>query len=345
MALPVATAPPAGAFPDEFDSCSFDGLQFFFSGGGLAWYGAGYDYRDNWLDGAAQWSNVRTRTGGAPYTSGLGNRDVVYRTDLGQSSSGGDIHGRADCYAGDVAFWLDNQPSEAQATRIAAHEAGHGHGFEHTGRWDGVGLPPVMATCLNYMSTKKTLGSDDHSYGVHKKEPTVTPNASFENGTSYWYTASAAISAGSGGGAPGEGDRYISVLAEGSQPHSVYATARHWDQHDQAATFRARANYKDGDAAVSGTITIALRAKRVGAGSSPGCSYINNWDLNEVDDTSWGMQTVKSTTVSVGDNWQFNSSFPAWTAPTGWEGADVRVQVYKNTNGRLYLDMVRAYQV
>lgn len=34
----------------------------------------------------------------------------------------------------------------------------------------------------------------------------------------------------------------------------------------------------------------------------------------------------------------------AWTPPSNWQGADVRVRLYQQTTGQIWVDNVRAYR-
>jgi len=339
----AAHAPAAGAYPNpHHEGCGIAQLDFEFRGGN--WAG----WSQDWLDGAARWDGVSAATGGAFTSSGQGISHDTWRMDLG----GGTL-GRRSCLGGGAGlmdFFLDAQVAVGHDTRrVASHEAGHGHSLFHSGRLDSVGAAdtlgggaaPAMATCIAIAGLPEALSSDDFAHLAERYTNTVHANASFENGSFFWRVSNGTLTPRANGGS--DGPRYVQFDAT-AQGAFISQTIRHEDP----ASYKVRANYRDRAVATTGTITVEIATRQTTFPNNAMCGddndpWINSWGLNNPD-TIGAFEVRHTRTYNVGDNWAFNNDFPLWTAPDAWKAADIRIRVYKNTNGFVDIDNFRAYE-
>lgn len=232
---------------------------------------------------------------------------------------------------------------------VASHEVGHIHGLRHTGNFESWGFdnPSIMSTCLSDGTPLSLKPSQDDVANLMSAwaPHSLIANQSFENGTQFWRSEFANLEYRTQGGTDGPGSLKItrtSSTTMGRIYQRQRVSQRYW--------LRARANYKDADTRVSGTMRLRLTARPVGfEGEKSGtCEYKQfTPGLNRnKPDTSVGTFTfnkIVESIIPVGDNWNYSDSDRVYI-PADWAATDVEVAAYKDTlNGPLYLDNVRAW--
>lgn len=329
----LGNAPEAGAYPILNNVCHFPTLLFVYSGGNWS-----TEQRNRWDAGAAQWNGVRDQHGGSWWLSGTGNYHNVYRVDLPYA-----MQGYTECdITGSLYFQLDTAVSGEMINDVAGHEAGHGHGLQHTG--DDDTLPshpsaPLMATCVG--TRDRALLGDSTGAIAERMSNTVHPNASFENALYFWNTSGGSLSLYGESASEGFLSAQFEATAAGQ---SIYNDVRN---ATSPTSYRTRVNYKDNNNAASGTLTMQLQARPVAYPTSgpSECGFVNGWDFNSawLNNGSTYFNVGPSTQVAVGDDWSYNGVNSAWTDATGWQGVDLRLRIYKNTPTPLFVDYARAY--
>lgn len=325
----------ATAYPILDNMCHFTSLQMMYSGPNWS-----SDYVDAWDTGAARWNGVKDPYGNPWWFSGTGNYHPVYRSDLPNG-----LQGQTTCYPdGSLYFDLDSGLSLSLVSAVAAHEAGHAHGLQHSGAFDAHGpgeSAPVMSTCTT--RNRNVLTSDSVAAEAERESNTLHANASFENGLYYWSTESGG-SLSLYGASASEGT-YSARFDVSSVGVSTFQTVRN------AAippSYRSRVNYKDANSNAGGTITIQLEARPVAYAynGNPDCGWVNGWDWNSASLNNGPnfFQVGPSTQVSVNDGWSYNGSTSPWNDASSWQAVDVRLRIYKNTSTPLYFDYARAYR-
>jgi len=330
----------AVAFPNRHKSplCDDNSLGFIFAGSNWG------SYKSDWVAGAQLWNSLRDANndpGTAWYFHGIGNEYSTTRLELG-----GTLRGHTTCDLGDMWFQLDDDVLPGNETKtVAAHEAGHGQGMEHSDAY-ALGGTPIMASCVGATDFAE-LRKDDYAYAAEELGVTLTANSSFESGTKFWSAYQSSLTPVYDSSGP-EGDVYARMDATGPGAFA-YQSVRYVDPSGANSNgfINARVNYKDANASVSGTLTLQLQARRLDYPSGSNCEHIPNLDLNAHPTFPNGPAYVDvgySRTVSVSDGWNYADLPSSWTGAASWEGVDLRLKVYKNTNGPIFLDHTRAYQ-
>ncbi len=334
LALLVAClAPAASAFPRPQNNCIDDTVTFYFSddGPGGAW--------STWQENAARagildWNAVLDWDGGKVVdslyeVSGPGGGAVEVKLD---DSPGGspDSLGHAECTwpGASISMNPDFLLSSASMEHWTRHEMGHLLGQEHTGLTDAFeGGVETMATCHSVNSTAPSLSQDGYGGIVHKlgdlDPDTIHANAGFEQGTSwwgsegvsYWYTTTSN---------PEDGSASL-------QWQPAYDRGGIYQSMNYAAaggtTIDARTNHrKIYSSATYGYVILEIWVRQVTYQSNPQCDYPTNKDQNHRSyEGDW--TRVRYESASPSTSWAMLTESTAYTVPSSWDAADVRVRV------------------
>ncbi len=368
---------PAMASPTDQILCNFDTVSMQFNGYPDAWvvntiYGP-YNYRTDWLAGAALWDQIQQPAGGAWTSSGLGNTVPVTR-----APQAGNGIGETTCYP-DGSLYMnlaDNVPIGPMVRAIGVHETGHAHHMEHSGRNDSMGnLPPAMATCVLSNSTNaiqhvdrtnagttrngsyqtmqpsdysQDLSADDYSYLArnHPNNNTVTANASFENGLKFWKAGNAnAAVLGSDNTGP-------YALAFASKTPGQQSNMSQMVRQEHNGNLNARVNYRM-NPGTTGTVSFKVSVRGINYDvdndpndgySCPLSNFVNGYDLNLENYTGYWFDIGPAAVVHPGVSWNFSDLQPgANSAINGWRSADISLTIYNDTTGAVGIDYARVY--
>ncbi|HEX7197129.1 MAG TPA: hypothetical protein VF364_09905 [Candidatus Limnocylindria bacterium] len=330
---------PSAAFYTGFDDACL--TSFDFNPVGSNWV----THATNFADGGRRWNFVRDRDGDpwVEVVDGGPGRVDGFREELG-----GNTGGRANCTT--VLVWLDDDVAAGDDTRqVGAHEFGHLIGMEHTGDGDNIGTtdPPVMSTCRPLNTPE--LGPDDFAQLGHMRDEwtrtTNNTDVSFERFTLNWWNSSG-VDMSLVTGDAFRGDHFAELHAQsGHDSFYVYQTTRNTDL---AESYGTAVGYKDGNTDTTGTMSTRISSRQIDYPNQDpdDCGYFSNFDLN----TPSVVGTLTFRTPLGGcptqDDWvhcqRFGASVPGreWIPPSTWDAADIRLTVYKDTNGPLWLDEV-----
>lgn len=190
----VVSVPGVSAYPRSNNhGCTLNNVNINFNNSAGTWPAAA---EDDIIEGADQWDNIKSPTGNNYYTSGIGNTHQAYWMELGTNSSGVPINGTTLCggigFPDDTFFRFDNDLTGDKRIAVGAHEIGHAHGFNHSGRHDNEDSKvPIMATCLSQAESESradTKRRDDFGQVIATEAFGVTGNQSFENKRKAWWS-------------------------------------------------------------------------------------------------------------------------------------------------------------
>ncbi len=331
--LPASISlPEVGAYPSNHFSCRHDNVTFRYQGSN--WGSTRQTYFRN---GAFLWNGVQRPTGGrwteietgAPF----GILTDVYRQDLG-----GNTVGQSNCSFANL--YLDDGPVNEEIAAVAIHEMGHTLGMRHSGSSDAIGSSdePAMSTCRPFDSAYIT--QDDSAHMAELYSNTLHADASYENQVlNWWGRVETSMTIVTGVASEGQASARLEATS-GTAPKEIFQTIR----HIEPGPTRMRANYKDGTPDTSGSVVLRLQAQRVSYPTlgTDNCGYVNSWNLNSPTVGGWTWVTAGAS-ASVQDGWNYADS-AAWTPPSNWQAANVRLHLYKDTTGQIWVDNVRGYQ-
>jgi hypothetical protein len=275
---------------------------------------------DDIRDGIEAWDGVRDRSGSVMIDSNEGLGIWIF------STTGSN---RVTC-SGGLATRMYLNPTNPNIERSARHETGHAHGLSHSGNDDSLSSTggtqqPQMDGCF---AANGGIRNDDRAQYAHERDATFTAGVGFENGSSYYTGTWVNTDAN-----PYQGSRHASV----SQGNAVYSN---WTRiTTPPVDLRMRTRYKGG-----GTDRIKFEYRSVNYPSGT-CNAGGTFNPNTFN---WNNPTLGP--VILHDNDALASSpntysFKNTTVPrvgvdgfAQFEGVDVRVQVYSEAGGNVYVD-------
>lgn len=141
-----------------------------------------------------------------------------------------------------------------------------------------------------------------------------------------------------------EGESFGELQAQANHTSFyIYQTVRHTRLYDE---YGSNVGYKDGHTGTTGYVGVRLSSREVEYPDQDpdDCGYFSDFDLNQPSVV--GSLTFRGSygVCPTQDGWVYCAGWATgftWVPPSGWDAADIRLNVYKDTNGPMWVDGVR----